>query len=509
MALRILPLTLLCFLWTTRATVHAQQDNDPLTTGKLGSLMYHIDRMYVDDVDKNKLVDAAIVSMLAELDPHSIYIPKEDLEEVNEPLKGNFEGVGIQFNIIRDTIYVVDAIPGGPSERIGIRAGDRIVKIDMENVAGVSFKNTDVMKRLRGKKGTKVDVSILRKGEHGPLDFTITRDRIPIFSVEAAYMAEPTVGYIKVSRFSATTMKEFREKLTELKAAGMKDLVLDLQGNGGGYLRTAIEMADEFLGDRKLVVYTEGRTSPREDTYATKDGLFEKGRLVVLVDEGSASASEIVSGAIQDWDRGLIVGRRSFGKGAFRTLDQRGTDLGGQHPPGRYGPLLHHEQKGGVRRWGHHPGPLRTDRYQLELGVFRTARAPRYPEHFRPGHGGPAPERVACHLPPCGRFLAAIPSERCPGQGTTGPGRQGGSGLRCGRVGTFQGTDRDPAQGLDRPRPVGHFGLLAGDKRQQPRGPQLPTGLGSLVQRHVPTVGHGQILSCRAPGFNRAPGDER
>lgn len=293
----------------------AQQDNDPLTTGKLSSLMYHIDRMYVDDVDKNKLVDAAIVSMLAELDPHSIYIPKEDLEEVNEPLKGNFEGVGIQFNIVRDTIYVVDAIPGGPSERIGIRAGDRIVSIDKENVAGVSFKNNDVMKRLRGKKGTKVNVAILRKGEAEPLDFTITRDKIPIFSVEASYMAEPGVGYIKVSRFSATTMKEFREKLTSLKAAGMKDLILDLQGNGGGYLRTAIEMADEFLGDRKLVVYTEGRTSPREDTYATKDGLFEKGRLVVLVDEGSASASEIVSGAVQDWDRGLIVGRRSFGKG--------------------------------------------------------------------------------------------------------------------------------------------------------------------------------------------------
>ena len=314
MHLRLLTL-LLPLLTAFGSTVKAQQDNDPQTTGKLSSLMYHIDRMYVDDVDKNKLVDAAIVSMLAELDPHSIYIPKEDLEEVNEPLKGNFEGVGIQFNIIRDTIYVVDAIPGGPSERIGIRAGDRIVSIDTENVAGVNFKNTDVMKRLRGKKGTKVDVSILRKGEQTPLDFTITRDRIPIFSVEASYMAEPTVGYIKVSRFSATTMKEFREKLTELKTAGMKDLILDLQGNGGGYLRTAIEMADEFLGERKLVVYTEGRTSPREDTYATKDGLFEKGRLVVLVDEGSASASEIVSGAIQDWDRGLIVGRRSFGKG--------------------------------------------------------------------------------------------------------------------------------------------------------------------------------------------------
>lgn len=293
----------------------AQQQEDPATVGKLSSLLYHIDRMYVDDVDKQKLVDAAIVSMLEELDPHSIYIPKEDLEEVNEPLKGNFEGVGIQFNIVRDTIYVVDAIPGGPSERIGIRAGDRIVTIDKEVVAGVNFKNSDVMKRLRGKKGTKVDVAILRKGEPSPLDFTITRDKIPIYSVEASYMAEPGVGYIKVSRFSATTMKEFREKLTSLKEDGMKDLILDLQGNGGGYLRTAIEMADEFLGDRKLVVYTEGRTSPREDTYSTKEGLFEKGRLVVLVDEGSASASEIVSGAIQDWDRGLIVGRRSFGKG--------------------------------------------------------------------------------------------------------------------------------------------------------------------------------------------------
>lgn len=291
------------------------QHDDPLTSGKIGSLLYHIDRMYVDDVDKQKLVDAAIVSMLEELDPHSIYIPKEDLDEVNEPLKGNFEGVGIQFNIVRDTIYVVDAIAGGPSERIGIRAGDRVVTIDQENAAGMSFKNSDVMKRLRGKKGTKVDVTILRKGTSTPLDFTITRDKIPIYSVEASYMAKPGVGYIKVSRFSATTMKEFREHLSELKETGMKDLILDLQGNGGGYLRTAIEMADEFLGDRKLVVYTEGRTSPREDTYSTKEGLFEKGRLVVLVDEGSASASEIVSGAIQDWDRGLIIGRRSFGKG--------------------------------------------------------------------------------------------------------------------------------------------------------------------------------------------------
>lgn len=306
--------TVLALVASTAFSAFAQTQ-DPSTVGKFESLLYHIDRMYVDDVNKQQLVDAAIVRMLEELDPHSIYIPKEDLEEVNEPLKGNFEGVGIQFNIIRDTIYVVDAIPGGPSERLGIRAGDRVLTIDGEKAAGAGFKNNDVMKRLRGKKGTKVDVTIARRGEPAPLDFTITRDKIPIYSVEASYMAAPRVGYIKVSRFSATTMKEFREKLDELKAMGMQDLVLDLQGNGGGYLRTAIEMADEFLGAQKLVVYTEGRTSPREDTFATSEGRFEKGRLVVLVDEGSASASEIVSGAMQDWDRGVIVGRRSFGKG--------------------------------------------------------------------------------------------------------------------------------------------------------------------------------------------------
>ncbi|HQV53078.1 MAG: S41 family peptidase [Flavobacteriales bacterium] len=295
------------------ASAHAQINTG--SAAKVESLLYHINKMYVDSVDDEQLIDAAIVSMLEELDPHSIYIPREDLEDVNEPLKGNFEGVGIQFNIVKDTIYVVDAIAGGPSERLGIRAGDRIIGIDTENVAGVGFKNSDVMDRLRGKKGSKVNVSILRRGEPNPLEFTITRDKIPIYSVEAGYMATPSIGYIKVSRFSATTMTEFRSKLDELKALGMEDLVLDLQGNGGGYLRTAIDMADEFLGDKKLIVYTEGRTSPRDDTYATKDGRMEKGKLVVMVDEGSASASEIVSGAIQDWDRGLVVGRRSFGKG--------------------------------------------------------------------------------------------------------------------------------------------------------------------------------------------------
>lgn len=292
--------------------IHAQPTAAAI---KLQAMLYQIDHMYVDSVDDNKLVDKAIVSMLGELDPHSVYIPKEDLEQVNEPLKGNFEGVGIQFNIVRDTIYVVDAIAGGPSERVGIRAGDRIIKVDSENVAGTGVKNADVIRLLRGKKGTMVDVSIVRPGEKAPLDFTITRDKIPIYSVDAAYMAAPGVGYIKISRFGATTPEEFEAKVDLLKKQGMKDLILDLQGNGGGYLRSAIEIADQFLDDHELIVYTQGRNSPRDDTYATDQGDFQKGKLVVMVDEGSASASEIVTGAIQDWDRGLVVGRRSFGKG--------------------------------------------------------------------------------------------------------------------------------------------------------------------------------------------------
>lgn len=296
----------------TAASVAAQPSPG---AAKLQALLYQIDHMYVDSVDDNKLVEKAITSMLAELDPHSVYIPKEDLEEVNEPLKGNFEGVGIQFNIVRDTIYVVDAISGGPSERVGIHAGDRVVSVDGKAVAGTGVKNADVIKLLRGPKGTKVNVGVVRQGEKAPLEFTITRDKIPIYSVEAAYIAAPGVGYIKVSRFGATTTKELTDKLDELKKQGMKDLVLDLQGNGGGYLRSAIEMADQFLDDRKLIVYTDGRTTPREDTYATKGGKFEKGRLVVMIDEGSASASEIVTGALQDWDRAVVVGRRSFGKG--------------------------------------------------------------------------------------------------------------------------------------------------------------------------------------------------
>lgn len=234
---------------------------------------------------------------------------------MNEPLEGKFEGVGIQFNLLKDTILVVSPISGGPSEKVGIRSGDKIVTIDGEVVAGVGFKNKDVMNSLRGPKGTKVTVGIYRRGENELLEFEITRDKIPIYSVDAAYMINDKTGYIKVNRFAAQTIKEFRAGLDSLKEMGAKNLVLDLRGNSGGYLNTAIQLADEFLEEDRLIVYTQGRAAPKSETFATKKGGFEKGKLAVLIDEGSASASEIVSGAVQDWDRGIIVGRRSFGKG--------------------------------------------------------------------------------------------------------------------------------------------------------------------------------------------------
>lgn len=293
-------------------TVNSQAD-------KFGSLLQLINYYYVDTVNTPKLTEEAIVAMLEKLDPHSIYISKNDLKAMNEPLEGNFEGIGVQFNILFDTITVVATIPGGPSEKVGIQAGDKIVKIDGNNVAGIKIKNEDVIKKLRGTKGTKVLVSMQRRGVTELLDFTITRDKIPLYSVDAVYMATPTVGYIKVNRFAQTTMDEFRAGLKKLKSAGMKDLILDLQDNGGGYLNMAFEMVDEFLNENKMIVYTEGIKSPRKSYSSTNKGGFEKGRLIVLVNEGSASASEIVSGAIQDWDRGLIIGRRTFGKGLVQN----------------------------------------------------------------------------------------------------------------------------------------------------------------------------------------------
>ncbi len=282
---------------------------------KLTALLYHIEKSYVDSVSTTELVDDAIRKMLEDLDPHSVYIPAEDVARANEGLEGNFEGIGIQFNILKDTIIVVSPIAGGPSESLGIMAGDKIVSIEGEKVAGVGITNKDVTDKLRGAKGTIVNVGIARRGNKEALDFDITRDEIPIYSLDASYMVNDKIGYIKLNRFAKTTMTEFTAALKKLKSEGMEDLILDLQGNGGGLLETAIDLADEFLRANELIVYTEGRSYPRRDRSATSAGGFEKGRLVVLVDEGSASASEIVAGAIQDWDRGLVVGRRSFGKG--------------------------------------------------------------------------------------------------------------------------------------------------------------------------------------------------
>ena len=282
---------------------------------KFSQVINWIDKYYVDDVDQKKIVETAIIKMLHSLDPHSSYLTRDEVQAMNEPLQGNFEGIGVSFNILDDTIFIISPIPGGPSEKVGIMAGDRIVKIGSENVGGVGIRTSDVYDKLRGKKGTKVGVSIVRRSVPGLLDFTITRDKIPIFSVDADYMLDDKTGYIKINRFAYTTPDEFRDALGELKKQGAENLVLDLAGNGGGYLDVAIKIADEFLDDGKLIVYTEGANSPKSSFTATGRGGFQNGKLVIIVDEGTASASEIVAGAIQDWDRGIIVGRRSFGKG--------------------------------------------------------------------------------------------------------------------------------------------------------------------------------------------------
>lgn len=282
---------------------------------KFDALLQLINYTYVDTTNENEIVEGAIVSVLKELDPHSVYIPKEELKKMNEPLVGNFEGVGIQFNIYHDTLLVVSPIAGGPSEKVGLMAGDKIIEVDGENIAGIGLQNSDVQKKLRGKKGTKVQVGIKRRNNSKLISFTITRDKIPIYSVDATYMATPEIGYIKVNRFAKNTTNEFKEGLAKLKDENMKHLILDLRGNGGGYLRTAIQLADEFIGDKKLIVYTEGAKNPKQEYYTTTKGGFEQGKIAILIDEGSASASEIVSGAIQDYDRGLVIGRRSFGKG--------------------------------------------------------------------------------------------------------------------------------------------------------------------------------------------------
>ncbi|MGL4520114.1 MAG: S41 family peptidase [Phocaeicola sp.] len=290
---------------------------------KLQMAQFAITNLYVDKVDEKELVESAIVGMLKELDPHSVYSNAEEVKKMNEPLQGNFEGIGVQFNIAEDTLLVIQPVSGGPSEKVGILAGDRIVAVNDTVIAGVKMSTEDIMRRLRGAKNTKVSLKVVRREVAEPLLFTVKRDKIPVYSLDAHYMLNPHIGYIRINRFGATTFAEFQKAMTELSTKGMVDLVLDLQGNGGGYLNASIDLANEFLGNRELIVYTEGRKNPRSDFYAKGSGGFQKGKLVVLVDEYSASASEIVSGAVQDWDRGLVVGRRTFGKG----LVQRPVDL--------------------------------------------------------------------------------------------------------------------------------------------------------------------------------------
>lgn len=282
---------------------------------KLAEVMDRISRFYVDSTDNVELAEHAIEHMLHELDPHSSYLSREEMERLNENLEGEFEGIGVRFNILEDTIYIVAAIAGGPSERIGIRAGDRIIAVNNEVVAGTGLTNTDVQRLLKGPKGTTVDVRILRRGRPGLIDFSITRDKIPVYSLDAAYMVDERIAYIKLARFSHTSIDEIEQALRLLKREGMKDLILDLSGNGGGWLPVAVELADHFIPGNGEIVRTEGEKVPERLYRARKIGLFEEGRLVVMIDGGSASASEIVSGAVQDWDRGVIVGRRSFGKG--------------------------------------------------------------------------------------------------------------------------------------------------------------------------------------------------
>ena len=316
-------LTLLITLFSLAPLQAQEKKNNQTPLRKLSLAQYAIANLYVDETDENKLVESAIIGMLEELDPHSTYSNPEEVKKMNEPLQGNFDGIGIQFNMAEDTLFVIQPVSSGPSEKVGIRAGDRIVMVNDTLIAGVKMSTEDIMRRLKGPKGTKVNVKVVRRGVDEQLSFTIERDKIPVYSLDASYMMTPRIGYIKINRFGATTHAEFMEALASLKGQGMQDLILDLQGNGGGYLNAAIDIADEFLGQGELIVYTEGRRNPRRDFFAKGNGKHQQGKLVVLVDEFSASASEIVAGAVQDQDRGMVVGRRTFGKG----LVQRPIDL--------------------------------------------------------------------------------------------------------------------------------------------------------------------------------------
>ncbi len=299
------------------------QNYDKNAMRKLQFAEYAISNLYVNKINENKLVEDAIVGMLSKLDPHSTYADPEEVKLMNAPLQGNFDGIGVQFQMIEDTLLVIQPVTNGPSEKVGILAGDRIIAVNDTAIAGVKMGTEKIMQRLRGPKGTKVKLTIVRRGEKDPLYFTVVRNTIPIYSIDACYMIDTKTGYIRISQFAATTAEEFITSLKKLQQQGMVNLVLDLQGNGGGYLQAATELANQFLDNKELIVYTEGRNSQRSDFFASGNGIFKTGKLFILVDEFTASASEIVTGAAQDWDRATVVGRRTFGKG----LVQRPIDL--------------------------------------------------------------------------------------------------------------------------------------------------------------------------------------
>ena len=297
-------------------------NNSPIRKLQIAEMA--ITNLYVDTVDESKLVEDAIRGMLKELDPHSTYATPKEVKAMNEPLQGNFDGIGVQFNMIEDTLIVIQPVVNGPSEKVGIMPGDRIVSVNDTAIAGVKMSKEDIMKRLRGKKGTQVKLGVVRRGIADQLTFLVTRDKIPVKSIDAVYMVRPGIGYIRITNFGATTYDEFMEGVRTLQQQGMKDLLLDLQDNGGGYLQAAVQIADEFLEKNDLIVYTQGRKAGQRAEYRAKgNGKLVEGKVVVLINEFTASAAEIVTGAIQDQDRGTVVGRRSYGKG----LVQRPIDL--------------------------------------------------------------------------------------------------------------------------------------------------------------------------------------
>ena len=320
----VLPLCLFSFLpIKAQLIVTDNRANAESQLRKLSIAEMAIKSLYVEEVDEQKLVEDAIRGMLEKLDPHSTYTTPKETKAMTEPLNGSFEGIGVQFNMVEDTLIVIQPVINGPSEKVGIVAGDRIVMVNDTTIAGVKMSKEEIMRRLRGPKGTIADLRIVRPGIKDLLTFKVKRDKIPVHTVDASYMLKPGVGYIRIGSFGATTYDEFKERMAQLKAEGMKDLVLDLQENGGGYLQAAADLAGEFLEPGDLIVYTEGRQVPRRDYKADRNGSFRQGRLVVLVDQFTASAAEIVTGAIQDQDRGLVVGRRTYGKG----LVQRPIEL--------------------------------------------------------------------------------------------------------------------------------------------------------------------------------------